>query len=68
MRRTDVVGCFPGGEAAPTVVFGVWEEERLKWQGMTIRAEDVARTEERVRALEIQPVWQRDYTWLPMVI
>lgn len=55
-RRTNVVGRFPGEKAALAMVFGVLEEERLKWQGVRMKAEDIAWIEEVSKALEIQPM------------
>lgn len=52
-RRTNVIGRFPGEKAALAVVFGVLEEERLKWQGVRMKAEDIAWIEEATKALEV---------------
>lgn len=55
-RRTNVVGRFPGEISALMVVFGVLEEERLKWQKVGMRAEDIAWIEEAAKALEQEPI------------
>jgi len=55
-RRTNVVGRFPGELSALMVVFGILEEERLKWQRVRIRAEDIAWIEEASKALEQEPI------------
>jgi putative transposase len=55
-RRTNVVGRFPGEKAALALVFGVLEEERLNWQGVRMKGEDIAWIEEAVKTLEAQPV------------
>jgi transposase-like protein len=55
-RRTNVVGRFSGEISALMVVFGVLEEERLKWQKVRMRAEDVAWIEEAAKALEQEPI------------
>jgi transposase-like protein len=54
-RRTNVIGRFPGEKAALAVVFGVLEEERLKWQGVRMKAKDIAWIEEAVKTLEDHP-------------
>jgi len=38
------------------VVFGVLEEERLKWQKVGMRAEDIAWIEEAAKILEQEPI------------
>ena len=55
-RRTNVVGRFPGEISALIVVFGILEEERLKWQKVRMRAEDIAWIEEAAKALEQEPI------------
>jgi len=55
-RRTNVVGRFPGEISALMVVFGVLEEERLKWQKVRMRGEDIAWIEETTKALEQEPI------------
>jgi len=55
-RRTNVVGRFPGEISALMVVFGVLEEERLKWQKARMRGEDIAWIEETTKALEQEPI------------
>lgn len=49
-----MVGRFPGERAALALVFGVLEEERLRWQRVRIKQEDIAWTEEATKALEAQ--------------
>ncbi len=55
-RRTNVVGRFPSEISALMVVFGVLEEERLKWQKVGMRAEDIVWIEEAAKALEQEPL------------
>ena len=55
-RRTNVIGRFPTEMAALSVVFGVLEEERLKWKGVRMKAEDIAWIEEAVKALDSAPI------------
>jgi transposase-like protein len=55
-RRTNVIGRFPTEMAALSVVFGVLEEERLKWKGVRMKEEDIAWIEEAVKALDSQPI------------
>lgn len=55
-RRTNVIGRFPTEAAALAVIFGILEEERLKWQGIKMRAEDVAWIEEAVKSLNSEPI------------
>jgi hypothetical protein len=47
---------FPGEISALMVVFGVLEEERLKWQKVGMRAEDIVWIEEAAKALEQEPL------------
>lgn len=54
-RRTNVIGRFPGENAALAVVFGVLEEERLKWKGIRMKVEDLDWLEQAVKALSAQP-------------
>ena len=35
-RRTNVIGRFPNEMSALSMVFGVMEEDRLKWRGLKI--------------------------------
>lgn len=55
-RRTNVIGRFPTEMAALSVVFGVLEEERLKWKGVRMKAEDIAWIEEAVKSLDSEPI------------
>lgn len=54
-RRTDVIGRFPGENAALAVVFGVLEEQRLNWKGIRMKVEDLDWLEQAVRELLVQP-------------
>jgi len=55
-RRTRVVGRFPNETSALVMVFSILNEERLKWQKVRIRAEDIAWIEEASKALEQEPI------------
>jgi len=55
-RRTRVVGRFPNETSALVMVFSLLEEERMKWQKVRMRAEDIAWIEEASRALEQEPI------------
>ncbi len=55
-RRTNVIGRFPTETAALSVVFGMLEEERLKWKGVRMKAEDIAWIDEAVRSLDSKPI------------
>ena len=55
-RRTKVVGRFPTETSALMMVFGILEENRLNWQKVTMRAEDIAWIEEAAKALEQEPI------------
>jgi len=63
-RRTNVIGRFPGENAALAVVFGVLEEERLKWKGIRMKVEDLDWLEKAVKALSAQP---EEYTKLEVL-
>ena len=55
-RRTRVVGRFPNETSALVLVFSLLEEERMKWQKVGMRAEDIAWIEEASKALEQEPI------------
>ena len=55
-RRTKVVGRFPTETSALMMVFGVLEEQKLKWQKVRMRAEDIAWIEETTKLLEEEPI------------
>ena len=55
-RRTRVVGRFPNETSALVMVFSLLEEERVKWQKVGMRAEDIAWIEEASKALEQEPI------------
>ena len=55
-RRTRVVGRFPNETSALVMVFGILNEERLKWQKVRMKAEDIAWIEEASKALEQEPI------------
>jgi putative transposase len=55
-RRTRVVGRFPNETSALVMVFSLLEEERLKWQKVRMKAEDIAWIEEASKALEQEPI------------
>ena len=55
-RRTNVIGRFPTETAALAVVFGILEEERLKWRQVKMRAEDIAWITEAVKSLDLEPI------------
>jgi len=51
-----VVGRFPNETSALVMVFSLLEEERVKWQKVRIKAEDIAWIEEASKALEQEPI------------
>jgi putative transposase len=55
-RRTKVVGRFPNETSALVMVFSLLEEERMKWQKVRMRAEDIAWIEDASKALEHEPI------------
>jgi transposase-like protein len=55
-RRTRVVGRFPNETSALVMVFSLLEEERLKWQKVRMRAEDIAWIEKVSKALEQEAI------------
>ncbi|MFC2016693.1 transposase [Chloroflexota bacterium] len=55
-RRTRVVGCFPNETLALVMVFSLREEERVKWQKVGMKAEDIVWTEETSKALEQETI------------
>jgi len=54
-RRTRVVGRFQNETSALVMVFSLLEEEKIKWQKVRMRAEDIAWIEEASKALEEEP-------------
>ncbi len=55
-RRTRVVGRFPNETSALVMVFSILNEERLKWQKVRMKADDIAWIEEASKALEQEPI------------
>ena len=55
-RRTRVVGRFPNETSALVMVFSLLEEERVKWQKVGMKAEDIAWIEAASKALEQEPI------------
>ena len=55
-RRTKVIGRFPNETSALVMVFSILDEERLKWQKVRMRADDIAWIEEASKALEQEPI------------
>ncbi len=55
-RRTKVIGRFPNETSALVMVFSILDEERLKWQKVRMRADDIAWIEETSKALEQEPI------------
>jgi len=55
-RRTNVIGRSPTETAALAVVFGILEEERLKWNGIRMKTGDIAWIEEATRSLDLEPI------------
>jgi len=51
-----VVGRFPNETSALVMVFSLLEEERVKWQKVGMRAEDIAWIEEASKALGQEPI------------
>jgi len=51
-----VIGRFPNEISALVMVFSILEEERLKWQKVRMRAEDIAWIEEAFKTLEQEPI------------
>jgi putative transposase len=65
-RRTKVVGRFPNETSALIVVFGTLEEERLRWQKVRMKAEDIAWIEEVTNSLGQEPI-ELDFLQEPAV-
>ena len=55
-RRTRVVGRFPNETSALVMVFSLLGEEKVKWQKVGMRAEDIAWIEEASKALVAEPM------------
>ena len=51
-----MVGRFPNETSALVMVFSILNEERLKWQKVGMKAEDIAWIEEVSKALEQEPI------------
>jgi len=51
-----VVGRFPNETSALVMVFSLLEEERVKWQKVRMKAEDIVWIEEASKALEQEPI------------
>lgn len=55
-RRTRVVGRFPTETSPLMMVLGMPDENRLQWQKVGIRAEEIAWIEEASNSLEREPI------------
>ena len=55
-RRTKVIGRFPNETSALVMIFSILDEERLKWQKVRMKPEDIAWIEEASKALEQEPI------------
>ena len=55
-RRTRVIGRFPNETSALVMVFSILNEERLEWQKVRMRAEDISWIEDASKALEQEPI------------
>ena len=51
-----MVGRFPNETSALVMVFSLLEEERVKWQKVRMRVDDIAWIEEASKALEQEPI------------
>ena len=51
-----MIGRFPNETSALVMVFSILEGERLKWQKVRMRADDIAWIEEAAKALEQEPI------------
>ena len=51
-----MVGRFPNETSALVMVFSILNEERLKWQKVGMKAEDIVWIEEASRTLEQEPI------------
>ena len=51
-----VVGRFPNETSALVMVFSLLEEDRVKWQKVGMRAEDITWIEEASKTLEQEPI------------
>ena len=51
-----MIGRFPNETSALVMVFSLLNEERLKWQKVRMKAEDIAWIEEASKALEQEPI------------
>ena len=51
-----MVGRFPNETSALVMVFSLLEEERVKWQKVRMKAEDIAWIEEASKVLEQEPI------------
>ena len=51
-----MVGRFPNETSALVMVFSILNEERLKWQKIRMKADDITWIEEASKALEQEPI------------
>ena len=51
-----MVGRFPNETSALVMVFSLLDEERVKWQKVRMKAEDIAWIEEASKALGQEPI------------
>lgn len=55
-RRTDVIGRFPNELSVLALVFGVLEQDRLKWRGIKINDDDYKNIHNAVLRFHDQPI------------
>lgn len=63
-RRTNVVGRFPTPASALVVVWGVMEEDRIKWRGLHVDDNHHAIIEAAVIELKEKPIEVKGFEWL----
>ena len=51
-----MIGRFPNETSALVMVFSLLEEDRIKWQKVGMRAEDIVWIEEASKALKQEPI------------
>ncbi len=63
-RRTNVVGRFPTPMSALVVVWGVMEEDRIKWRGLHMDDKHQRMIEAAVIELKNKPIEVKGFEWL----
>ncbi|MFC1935990.1 hypothetical protein ACFLX9_04500 [Chloroflexota bacterium] len=64
-RSTNIIGRFPTEVAALSMVFGILEEERMRWQRVRMKQEDIVWIEGAVKSPDTEPITVEAFQAVP---